>query len=56
MGMHLGRNETILIALILRRSLVFDELTLLRGLGLLRILLALLLFRFVPILGSSLIS
>ena len=52
MGMHLGRYETVFIALILGGSLVLGELSLLLGLGLLRILLVLLLFVLVPILGS----
>ena len=53
MGMHLGRSETVFIALVQSRLLVFRHLTLLEGLGLLRILLAFLFFRFVLILGST---
>ena len=53
MGMHFGRYETMFISLVLRGSLVFSKLSLLLGLGLLRILLVLLFFSLVPILGSG---
>ena len=53
MGMHLSHSIAVFIAFVQSRLLVFRHLTLLQGLGFLRILLTFLFFRFVLILGST---